>query len=148
MKKIVLFTSVAVFMLTSCTRFATSSGSRIKVSSTSTYTGGRNGTTSTTWYIAKDGEDRVKLNGRNLIERVNDNEQALRLAKTYKVTKTVALISFIGFFGGLTYGILGKEGKSTDIAKKIGVYSIPLLLISAPICSGKAKKAIKVYNGL
>ena len=99
------------------------------------------------WYIAKDGEDRVRLNGRNLIERVSDNEKALRLAKTYKITKTVTLVSFLGFFGGLTYGILGKEGKSTALAKKIGVISIPVLFISAPIASGKAKKAIRVYNG-
>ena len=147
MKQLLPLTFFAFILFSSCTRFSTPAGSRLQVSSTTTRTGGRNPTTSTTWYIAKDGEDRVKLNGRNLIERVNDNEKALRLAKTYKVTKTMAMASFIGFFGGLTYGILGKEGKSTDIAKKVGVYCIPVLLVTAPISSGKAKKAIRVYNG-
>ena len=146
MKQLLPLIFFAVILFSSCTRFSTPSGSRLQVSSSTTRTGGRNPTTSTTWYIAKDGEDRVKLNGRNLIERVNDNEKALRLARTYKVTRTMGIASFLGFFGGLTYGILGKEGKSTDLAKKVGLVCLPVLLITAPISSGKAKKAIKVYN--
>ncbi len=147
MKTNLLIYFVALFLFSSCSRFTTPPSARIQVSSTSTYTPGKNGGYSTTYYVKKDGGDRLRLNGRNLINMVSDNEKALAAAKTYKITKTIALTSFVTMFAGLTYGILGKEGSSTTTAKQIGLISIPVLLVCAPLSSNRAKKAIKIYNG-
>jgi hypothetical protein len=151
MKKQISIFCLAVLSLSSCARFSTPSGAPLQVSSSTSYTGNAGGSNSnsgytTTYYIKKNGEDRRVLNGRNLIKAVSDNEKAVAQARAYKATKTVALTSFLTMFAGLTYGILGKEGSNTKTAKHIGVLSIPVLVVSAPLASHFAKKSIKTYN--
>jgi hypothetical protein len=152
MKKQISLLFIGIILLSSCARFSTPSGAPLQVSSSTSYTGrvntgsGRTSGYTTTYYIKKSGEDKLVLNGRNLIKMVSDNEKALAQARVYKATKTVALTSFLTMFAGLTYGILGKESNNTKIAKQIGVLSIPVLIISAPLSSSFAKKSIKTYN--
>lgn len=140
-----------VFLFSSCTRFSTPAGSKIQVSTVYEGTSYYNGSShpSFTYYIEKSGEDRARLKPKNLIRFVNDNPEALRAAKSYKVFHTVSIASFIAAFGGVTYGILAKD-KNENTAQKFlaaGLIAFPVALISAPIGSHKAKKSIKVYNG-
>ncbi len=43
---------------------------------------------------------------------VSANEKALSLARSYKINRTVSILSFITIFSGLIYSILGKEGSN------------------------------------
>jgi hypothetical protein len=151
MAKQLLFFVVIIFLLSSCSRFSTPAGAPLQVSSSTSYTG-RTGPNSsgysTTYYIKKNGGERLKLNGKNLIKLVSDNEKALAQARAYKVTKNVAVTSFLTMFSGLTYGffIAKENSKDAQIAKRIGFLSIPVFIVSVPLGSSFAKKSIKTYN--
>ncbi len=146
MKKNLLIFAILICSFCSCRILTTPSGAPLQVSSTTEYIPGKNGGYRSHYYISKNNEERVNLNYKNLASRVEDNPLALRQAKNWRVAKTVTLVSVLSFIGGLTYGILGKEGTSTQTAKQVGIISLPVFLIAGPLSTHFLKKTLRTYN--
>lgn len=158
---------VGVFVLSSCSRFTTPADAKLKVSTKTVnngmvYTPPSNGmpgrwrsSSSTIWYIQKGNEEKVRLKPKNLIKAVEDNEEALRYAKAYKREKNLWLATLGASIGMIVYGVSNSspnpnnELRPREVVGGIGLMLIPISTIVFPIRgSNKAKKAIKIYNGL
>jgi hypothetical protein len=110
---------------------------------------------STIWYIQKGNEEKVRLRPKTLIKAVEDDEEALHYAKAYKREKNIWLATLGASVGMIFYGVSNSkpnpnnEVRPREVIGGLGLMLIPISTIVFPIRgANKARKAIKIYNGL
>lgn len=99
------------------------------------------------YYLQKEGQaDIVDLTNRNLIEYVQDNPLALRKARAARIYTNVNLVTAFTAIAGLACVFLPYSNHLRTPAVTIGLFSMPVFLITLPIGAHKRYKAIIVYN--
>ena len=100
------------------------------------------------YFLQKQGQaEIVDLTGRNLVSYVKDDPIALRKAQASRIYSTVSTVSTFTFIAGLACVFLSDSNPLKRPAVTIGLFSIPVFLITGPVGTHKKFKAIRVYNG-
>ncbi len=99
------------------------------------------------YFIQKAGQPEiVPLTGKNLVNYVEDNPDALRKARAAKIYSTLSIVSIFTGTVGLTTAILAKNIPLQGPIGFIGLISLPLGVLAIPIGNHKIHKAVQIYN--
>lgn len=99
------------------------------------------------YYLQKENQaEIVNFNNKNLQEYVKDNPLALRKAKAARIYSTISYVSIGTTLAGLGCVFLSHSSPIRKPAVTIGLFSLPVFLITMPIAPRKEYRAVKVYN--
>jgi hypothetical protein len=99
------------------------------------------------YYLQKEGQPEIlDFTGKNLVESVRDNPLALRKARSARIFGTINIATAATTIAGLSCVFLSYNSPIRKPAVTIGLYSLPVFLVTLPIAGHKKYKAIVVYD--